>query len=575
MRKLISVLIVLTLLFTSISFSFAEILKDETIYANLNHRGEIENIKVVNRLHGEGKEDYFTDYGAYKNIKPLVDIDPIIEGDQVKWPLKDRTGKDIYYQGDLDKELPVKVNIKYFLDGKEVEGRDLAGRSGKLKIEIGVENESGLTTQIQLALNLDIFSNIKIENGAGSVVGKTMTVVFTHLAIGDDNFTIEAEGDNIELEPILISSSNFKIPLSGDLEDSSSGIDELSRAFNELEEGSKEINRGTLDLGNGIRALSRAIGDLYTGFSQINTRAREILGGFKDLDFGLKTLKDGIVDLVAGIGQLNKNFNQALEAGDGIGSGLYELKEGTGNLSQGLGQLNQGLGGLNQGHKELVQLAQSLENSQDPRVRALAEGVIEEGAAIEGLTKGLGESYQGINTMAENMEKLYLGHQEYNGGLKEILGGYNQLGEGIQAMPEELQAMSSGHNQLVNGLDSLFEGLGSMDNGIKEINDKTRDLPDNIDKLARGQEDLADGIAKLNREGISKIRDAANVFTEITGDEKQAYMSFVDTRNTNNSSCQFVMKTPSIKIEEVEKQVQVEEKVKKGLIERFLDLFRK
>jgi len=574
LKKFLSFLIILSLILSTFSLSFAEILKDETIYVNLDHNGNAKDIKVVNRIYGESNDKYYVDYGEYEDIEPLADIKPIVEKDKIKWPLQNLKGQDIYYEANIDKELPMKIDIRYFLDGKEILGEELAGKSGNLKIDISIENGNNLTTQIQIPLNLDIFSNIKVENGTVSVVGKTMTVVYTHLPIGNGKFSLEARGENIELESMFISSTNSKMPLSGDLEDFSSGIDEMAKAFDKLEKGSKELNKGTISLKDGLKALASGIGEFYSGFNQINNKTKEISNGFNQFNSGFKILKINMGDLVEGIGGLNYGFKPIVEESNNFEDGMFQLKEGTANLDNGVKELNNGLISLNSNHKQLVELAQSLQDSQDPRVKALAEGMIGEGVAIENLSNGLNESYKGINAISENSNRLYLGYSEYNKGLNEVFGGYSKLNEKLQPMPKELENMYSGHVQLTEGLDAVFEGLDSMDNGISDINNNTKILPDKVGKLAEGQEDLTKGISKLNNEGIDKIKDTVEIFTENGGDKEDNYTSFVDNRNGNNSTCQFIMKTPAIKIENPKNEVKIVEKNNKSFLERLLDLFR-
>jgi X-X-X-Leu-X-X-Gly heptad repeat protein len=574
LKKFLSFLIILSLILSTFSLSFAEILKDETIYVNLDHNGNAKDIKVVNRIYGESNDKYYVDYGEYEDIEPLADIKPIVEKDKIKWPLQNLKGQDIYYEANIDKELPMKIDIRYFLDGKEILGEELAGKSGNLKIDISIENGNNLTTQIQIPLNLDIFSNIKVENGTVSVVGKTMTVVYTHLPIGNGKFSLEARGENIELESMFISSTNSKVPLSGDLEDFSSGIDEMAKAFDKLEKGSKELNKGTISLKDGLKALASGIGEFYSGFNQINNKTKEISNGFNQFNSGFKILKINMGDLVEGIGGLNYGFKPIVEESNNFEDGMFQLKEGTANLDNGVKELNNGLISLNSNHKQLVELAQSLQDSQDPRVKALAEGMIGEGVAIENLSNGLNESYKGINAISENSNRLYLGYSEYNKGLNEVFGGYSKLNEKLQPMPKELENMYSGHVQLTEGLDAVFEGLDSMDNGISDINNNTKILPDKVGKLAEGQEDLTKGISKLNNEGIDKIKDTVEIFTENGGDKEDNYTSFVDNRNGNNSTCQFIMKTPAIKIENPKNEVKIVEKNNKSFLERLLDLFR-
>ena len=92
--------------------------------------------------------------------------------------------------------------------------------------------------------------------------------------------------------------------------------------------------------------------------------------------------------------------------------------------------------------------------------------------------------------------------------------------------------------------------------------------------MAEGQNELTKGISKINNEGIDKIKDTVETFTENGEDKEDNYTSFVDSRNGNNSTCQFIMKTPAIKTENLKREVKIEEKNNKGFLERFLDLFR-
>ncbi len=168
---------------------------------------------------------------------------------------------------------------------------------------------------------------------------------------------------------------------------------------------------------------------------------------------------------------------------------------------------------------------------------------------IENLSNGLNESYKGLQAISENSNKLYLGYSDYHKGLNEVFSGYNELNQKLQPLPKELENMYNGHIQLVGGLDTLFQGLNSMDSGISEINNNTKALPNKVGELAEGgQEELTKGMSKLNNEGMIKIKDTIEIFTRNGGEnEKENYTSFVDSGNGNNSTCQFIMKTPAIK----------------------------
>mgnify|MGYP000612238069 CR=1 FL=1 len=56
--------------------------------------------------------------------------------DSITW---NANGKDIYYQGTSDKNLPVSMKVTYYLDGKEISPKKLVGKSGKVKIRYEYE----------------------------------------------------------------------------------------------------------------------------------------------------------------------------------------------------------------------------------------------------------------------------------------------------------------------------------------------------------------------------------------------------------------------------------------------------
>ena len=50
-------------------------------------------------------------------------------------------GKDVYYQGEIDKKLPVDISVSYTLDGKNVSAKELAGKSGRVTIKYSYKNK--------------------------------------------------------------------------------------------------------------------------------------------------------------------------------------------------------------------------------------------------------------------------------------------------------------------------------------------------------------------------------------------------------------------------------------------------
>ena len=153
--------------------------KEQTVYVTADENGNSENVIVSNWLKNKGKEK------TLKDKSSLTDIENV-KGDETFKQNSDGTltwntdGGDIYYQGTTGKKLPVSVKLTYYLDGKEIQASDLAGKSGKVKIRIDYENTEKRTEEVNgkkeeiytpfmmmtaMILPADTFTNVEITNG--------------------------------------------------------------------------------------------------------------------------------------------------------------------------------------------------------------------------------------------------------------------------------------------------------------------------------------------------------------------------------------------------------------------------
>lgn len=581
MKKFLSIILVVFIVVYSTSISYGEVFKNETVYVNLDHNGNRENIVVVNHISGEDSIDYFIDYGNYKSLELLVsDVDYIMEDNLIKWPTSFLKEKDVYYEGKIDKDLPMDINIKYYLNGKEIEANELSAKTGNIKIVVSIKNSLQLTTQIQIPLNLDIFSNVNSNGGVTSVVGKTMTIVYNHLPVGDGEYVLEAYGENIELDSIMISATSTNIEIPGNLNQGmgelKDGIDNMSNATEELYNGSMEINKGTNSLVNGLKTLNNGIYELFSGSKEINENSNTIVGGFKEIGKGLVQLKNHIIELVSGINEMNTGLTTLNEENKSIKIGLKGLSQGIDGISKGTNEVSNGLYELNEGHKQLVELAKTLVNSSDPNVKALAQGVLGESEAIGSLNQGVSELAAGAISLSSNTNTIVSGYEEFSTGLSNIANGFNEMNEGLKPLPQELETMVAGHEDLTNGLEPLFDGIKELNSGLEKVYNKTKSIPSNVQELANGQNEISNGLLRLNEEGFGQIKDSLDQFSNLgVNEEKQPYTSFADNKN-KNSNVQFVMKTPPIKTLDLDTNLEEvnEIKKKKSLLQRFLDLFR-
>ena len=72
------------------------------------------------------------DISSLKEIKNVKGDETFTQdGEKLVWQAG---GKDIYYQGTTSAEAPVTQKVTYYLDGKEIQPEELAGKSGKVTI---------------------------------------------------------------------------------------------------------------------------------------------------------------------------------------------------------------------------------------------------------------------------------------------------------------------------------------------------------------------------------------------------------------------------------------------------------
>lgn len=152
--------------------------KAETVYVSIDNSGKETGITVTDWIHTDKAQVKVIDDSDLENIKNVkTNAQPIKENGQLVWNM-DAT--DLYYSGTVDKELPVSVDIKYTLDGKEMTAQEIAGRSGHVEIIISFKNNcykdctvNGKIQRVYLPLlaaggtilSESTFSGISVDNG--------------------------------------------------------------------------------------------------------------------------------------------------------------------------------------------------------------------------------------------------------------------------------------------------------------------------------------------------------------------------------------------------------------------------
>jgi len=294
-KKVFYLTLILTILLSSLTLAENEKTnKDETVYVKLYSNGEVESIIVVNRLFDLIASEIH-DYGDYQDIKSLTNnIEPTVKDGEIVWNNPSNFTEDFYYQGTIDKELPVNFEIKYFLDGNEIKSEELAGKSGELKIELKVkknpnideEQKNEYLTQIQLPLNLEKVQIIEAPEAMKILTGTTLTVSYSVLPNAEDDFTLVLDVKDFEMNSMQITLISYNAIMTDD-------YNELSDGLGEMKDGMDEINNGTSELQEGLTDLVIGVKDLETGLTELNNGGKSIETGQGEFQAGLNEFSDG------------------------------------------------------------------------------------------------------------------------------------------------------------------------------------------------------------------------------------------------------------------------------------------
>ena len=309
----------------------AETSKDETVYVLAGADGTVQKIIVSdwikNAMAADSLEDK-TELSDIENIKG--DESFTLGGDNsCVW---DAQGNDIYYHGNIEKELPVQMSVCYTLDGQAIAPEALAGQSGHVTIRFDYQNMQyeevlldGKTEKIYvpftmltgMLLDTEVFRNVTISNGKLindgdriAVVGIAFPGLQEDLAISKekldipDYVEISADVENFEMGMTMTLATT---ELFGAIDSDKLDLHELSDAMAELTDAMDQLMDGSSQLYDGLCTLLEKSGDLVSGINKLAEGAAQLKAGAESLDSGAAQLQAGAAQLSSGLNTLNAN----------------------------------------------------------------------------------------------------------------------------------------------------------------------------------------------------------------------------------------------------------------------------
>ncbi len=542
-------------------------IKDETVYVVTESDGSTSDIIVSDHLKNKNSDAKLKDATTLTDIENTKGDEKYKKGDNgtLTWAAE---GSDIYYQGKTDKDAPVAMSVKYYLDDKEVSGSSLEGKSGRLKIKINYENNAyanvnGSSVKVPfvvltgMIIENDCFENVTVSSGKviddgekSFIVGMAAPGLAESLGLSESELglgsTVEITGDADKFVPedlMTVVTNDFFQDIdtdefsSLDVEDQ---IDELDSAAKELVSGTDTLYAGIHKLSDSSAALSDGVKKLDAGASALSLGTGSALSGSLELASGtaafsaalgtnLGTLKTGAEQLEAGSSRISSGvlaLKTAFDTGDGTSSnpgalaasksikdGITSLKTGTEKAKSASIQYLSGAETV----LEQLYTTGKLSEEEYSSLKGSIDKSIEYQNMIsvpDALTAGAAALDSGLNTIygqiasgdgTEANPGLVKGSASVEAGAAALTDGLDKATADTGSLTSSAEELAAGAQKLSAGESELSDGAEELAEGMSQLSDKSVLLINGINQLDLGSETLNKGMQKFYEQGIAKI----------------------------------------------------------------------
>ncbi len=538
--------------------------RGETVYVETDAEGNVLSMISSVYITNLSGAETVTDSTTLTNIKNVLGNEsPTVDGTNVTFKAE---GEDVCYQGEASGELPFTISLKYYLDGVQMKPDEIAGKSGRVRIEVkcqstlkktvetdGEQKEMNVPFSVIGMMTLDesctgLASDAKISSQAGTTT--IMAVMLPGLAESleientdriKESFYVEMNTESFELGKCTF------IGMTGIIDENDlSGIDDIET--------------------------------LLTAIDEINSASTALYKGAKRLRNGANTLNDGINEYISGVTTASDGMSQIVE-------GAAQLDEGTGQLSSGMNTFAESIDKIVEKVDEAKAKLEELQNPSsdvDARILALVEAEINK--ALEGKEEEVKEEVR--KTVYDSLSGTDLSEDEKNAianqaadavnlsdislnidqnvaneirmaileldSVKKAIAKLEELISAADDLADGANKLADGASEVSSGTYKLYKALQELDEGLTLLGDNGTQLADGTKQLYKGLDTLTDGLKTVSSEGISKIVEETDGI-KVSLSKKDAlielsesYTSFSSAAENVNGSVQFLITTEAI-----------------------------
>lgn len=499
--------------------------KNETVYSTLNYNGVIKKTTINTRL-SDLEKGSIVDYTKLDDIKNINGREKFsLDSGTLTWK---STGKDIFYQGKVTEELPIKVSAKYYLNGEEVNPKKIKGKSGDVKIVYSFTNESydkssGMYTPFVVTttsiINSDNNTDIDISNGKvvntgtkNIVTGISAPGLYESVGLSElkdmDKVTITYNTTKFSMNevyfiitPKLLSEVDVNMlskvdSLNSSLNTLQTGMNELQNGSSTLNDGAKKIEQGTKSLNDGLKSATNGMQEVNSGASELNSKVTSInslVNALIDIMTNETSTDPEVIERVNYEKQVINSYDATIlpkiEKLQTLYLGNVQAINTLKNTNESISQI---YNGYSLGNFKL--------DSTDTRTLPILSEY------FTNLLTSQGMSSEEINSTITNLTTVKKTYEE-NLQLITLLEGNNQAlltsKDLIGTVSSKLSELNEGTNKLSNGTKQINDGLTKLYSGSNELLSGTVNL-------SNGTNTLNEGIIKINNEGISKLTEYGN-----------------------------------------------------------------
>lgn len=502
--KALSVLVMALILIPNNVFALT---KDETVYAKLKNNGSVKNITVTEHLINNDSLTSISDLTNLSNIKNLNGNEKFVkDNNSIIWETK--TKKDIYYQGNSEKELPVTLGITYKLNGTIMEPKKMLNKKGDVEIEISLTNNdkhyvngktvytpfvAGITTTLKTKYN----SNVSVSNGKVISTGTNNVIaaisapgLYDSLKIDElkslDKVTIKYTTEKFSSNSIYVAITP-KVLESSDL-DKLNNIDKVYSKVNDLSKAASEIVSGTNDLKNGLEKSNKGTKEIDDGMKTVyegsNKLKLAIDSSINSLESDTKDALDDqtlnyIEQEASSKAELsdtekayimgaaletvkNSDTYKSIKAGYEAGLNAYHLSDDiiniclSGNVSDDYKAVCDSASKLVSAKQMMIIMEETAKETAVNTASSVAKETAKKVSKEVATTVSNSVKQASIKTTKESLNVLSENLTTLNNGIGKLYNGINEL--------------YNGSNELLNGANVLYEGVNKFNNdGIMKI----------------------------------------------------------------------------------------------------------